>query len=102
MKKRYLVTLTAQEREDLQYRIRSGKAPAQQLTHARILLKADQAEGGPLGPMPASPKRSRSVFLPLSGSASASSKKASRLPCVARSSHAHLGSANWMVGVKPI
>jgi transposase len=45
--KKYLVTLTADEREQLTRLLASGKAAAQKLTHARILLKADQADGGP-------------------------------------------------------
>lgn len=45
--KKYLVTLTAEERRSLQAMTAAGKASAQKLAHARILLKADQAEGGP-------------------------------------------------------
>jgi transposase len=45
--KKYRVTLTADERENLTILIATGKAAAKKLTHARILLKADQAEGGP-------------------------------------------------------
>lgn len=45
--KKYRVTLTAEEREQLAGLIAAGKAAARKLTHARILLKADQAEGGP-------------------------------------------------------
>ena len=45
--KKYRVTLTSDEREQLTGLIAAGKAAAQKLTHARILLKADQAEGGP-------------------------------------------------------
>ena len=45
--KKYRVTLTAEEREALTRLIAAGKAAAQKLTHARILLKADQADGGP-------------------------------------------------------
>ena len=44
--KKYRVTLTAEERESLAGLITTGKAAANKLTHARILLKADQAEGG--------------------------------------------------------
>ena len=49
-KKKYLVTLTAEERQQLQDLIAAGKAAARKLAHARILLKADQAEGGPAWP----------------------------------------------------
>lgn len=48
--KRYKVTLDAQERQDLHDLIAAGQAAARQLTHARILLKADAAEGGPAWP----------------------------------------------------
>jgi len=45
--KKYCVTLTSEEREMLTDLIRAGKASALTQAHARILLKADQAEGGP-------------------------------------------------------
>jgi len=45
--KKYLVTLTAEERQALGALISAGKASALKLAHARILLKADQAAGGP-------------------------------------------------------
>jgi transposase len=48
--KKYLVTLTAEERQSLQQLTAVGKASARKLAHARILLKADQAEGGPAWP----------------------------------------------------
>src|SRR5436305_6337290 len=44
--KKYKVTLTAEERKSLQELI-TGKAAAKKLIHARILLKADAAPGGP-------------------------------------------------------
>jgi hypothetical protein len=47
---KYRVTLTADERQQLQDPIASGKAAAKKLAHARILLKADVAEGGPAWP----------------------------------------------------
>lgn len=47
MAKKYWVTLTEDERTMLTTMLTSGSAPARTLTHARILLKADQAEGGP-------------------------------------------------------
>ena len=47
MKKRYQVTLTLEEREDLQSMVSSGTAAARKLMRSRILLLADQAEGGP-------------------------------------------------------
>jgi transposase len=45
--KKYKVTLTSEERLQLHELIATGKAAAQKLTHARILLKADAAPGGP-------------------------------------------------------
>ena len=45
--KKYKVTLTTEERKHLRELIAAGKAAAQKLTHARILLKADAADGGP-------------------------------------------------------
>ena len=47
MKKKYLVTLTADEREQLNVMITAGTASAKKLAHARVLLKADQGENGP-------------------------------------------------------
>jgi len=44
--KKYVVRLSAEERERLQDLIRSGKRSAQLLTKARILLKADVSEAG--------------------------------------------------------
>ena len=48
--KKYRVTLTAEERQQLSDLIAAGKAAAQKLAHARILLKADAAPGGPAWP----------------------------------------------------
>jgi len=45
--KKYLVTLTPDEREQLTALIAAGKAAAKKLAHARVLLKADSADGGP-------------------------------------------------------
>jgi FixJ family two-component response regulator len=45
--KKYLVILTAEERQQLRDLIAVGKASAKKLTHARILLKADVNAGGP-------------------------------------------------------
>ena len=47
MHKRYPVLLTEAEREQVTRLLGAGTAPARQLTHARILLKADQGPGGP-------------------------------------------------------
>ena len=45
--KKFIVELDAAERERLHSLISKGKAPAKTILKARILLKADQAEGGP-------------------------------------------------------
>ena len=45
--KKYLVTLTPEERDQLARLTSAGKGSALALTRARILLKADQADGGP-------------------------------------------------------
>ncbi len=47
MEKRYRVTLTADERQELRKLVSTGKAAARKLMRARVLLLADQAEGGP-------------------------------------------------------
>lgn len=47
MKKRYRVTLTDEERCDLQKLVSVGKAAANKLARARVFLLADQAEGRP-------------------------------------------------------
>lgn len=47
MKKKYIVTLTEEERQMLREMVSRGKAAARKLMHARILLKADAGEGSP-------------------------------------------------------
>jgi transposase len=47
MKKKYPVILSDTEREQLKNLIAAGTVPARKLTHARILLKADQGSEGP-------------------------------------------------------
>jgi hypothetical protein len=47
VRKRYIVVLSEQERARLHTMIGRGVAPASALTHARILLKANQGEAGP-------------------------------------------------------
>src|SRR5579863_2550096 len=44
--KKYVVRLSAEEREKLQAVVRKGKSPAKRLLKARILLKADVSEAG--------------------------------------------------------
>lgn len=45
--KRYVVTLTADERRQLEALTRAGKRSARTITRARVLLPADQGDGGP-------------------------------------------------------
>jgi transposase len=47
MHKKYPVFLSDAERVELQRLVAAGTAPARQLAHARILLKADQRPAGP-------------------------------------------------------
>ncbi len=47
MRKQHVVVLSEQERARLHALIGQGSAPARALTHARILLKANQSEAGP-------------------------------------------------------
>ena len=46
-KKKYSVILTETEREELHRLIAAGRGSALKLTHARVLLKADQGPQGP-------------------------------------------------------
>src|SRR5262245_32237245 len=50
MGKRYRVTLDVSEREELDGLLAKGKADVRRLKHAQLLLKADEAEGGPAWP----------------------------------------------------
>lgn len=45
--KRYVVRLERSERERLQRMVSVGKGAARKLTHARVLLQADQSTAGP-------------------------------------------------------
>jgi transposase len=47
MHKQYPVTLTTPERDQLKRMLAAGTESARKLTHARILLKADQGPDGP-------------------------------------------------------
>jgi len=47
MTKKYRVTLTADERDELERLLARGKADVRTIKHAQILLKADETEGGP-------------------------------------------------------
>ena len=46
MAKMYIVTLSKEERSQLQNMISTGKSAARKLSHARILLMADTTEAG--------------------------------------------------------
>ena len=50
MEVKYVVKLTASEYAQLHALLRTGTAAAATLAHARVLLKADQAAGGPAWP----------------------------------------------------
>ena len=45
MTKKYRVTLTAEEQQELQALIAKGKAHARKLAHARVLLQVDETAG---------------------------------------------------------
>ena len=47
MAKRYRVTLTQRERDDLEQMIRRGKSAATKLAHARVLLLSDESDEAP-------------------------------------------------------
>src|SRR5215213_1318570 len=50
MHKKYRVTLTLAEREELERLLARGKADVRKIKHAQILLRADETEGGPAWP----------------------------------------------------
>jgi hypothetical protein len=87
--KKYLVTLTPEERQQLSRLTSSGKAAALVLTRARILLKADQASGGPAWEDATS------------ASDSASSRTASTRRCSANSRTAPAGPASSTAAPRP-
>src|SRR5437763_15710178 len=45
--KKYQVKLSKDQRQHLEQEVKTGQGPARQLTHARILLKADEGEQRP-------------------------------------------------------
>lgn len=47
MKKKYIIRLSAQERQELTDLVRQGKVAAYRRTHAQILLLADESSHGP-------------------------------------------------------
>jgi len=83
--KKYLVTLTPEEREQLAGLLSAGKRSALTLARARILLKADQADGGPAWP----------------DERSASSSAAWRRPWAARSKTAPAANGSSTAGPRP-
>ncbi len=100
-KKKYHVTLTDEERTQLEQLLRGGKVAARKVTRARLLLKA--ADGWPDQRIAealssGSPKPSQSDVPRLSAPASASSRKASR-----RWMNAHVPATrrSWMRKPKP-
>src|SRR4051794_21574798 len=50
MHKKYRVTLTLAEREELERMLARGKADVRKIKHAQILLKADEADEAESGP----------------------------------------------------
>jgi hypothetical protein len=47
MSKTYAAKLTESQRTSLKQRVAVGNAPARELLHARVLLKADEGPNGP-------------------------------------------------------
>ena len=79
--KRYRVTLTTEERDELRRMISRGKADARKLAHARILLKADERGRPGAGGRCGSPRRWRSASAPSSGCGSGLSSRGWRPHC---------------------
>lgn len=50
MNQKYLINLTAEERQQLEQLLSAGDAPARTLKHAFVLLKSDSSEAGPNWP----------------------------------------------------
>jgi len=78
--KKYLVKLTLEQRTELFHMISTGKASARELTHARLLLKADQAPMDPAGVMRRSGSRWRSARQRSHACVNAVLKRESRRP----------------------
>src|SRR5208282_6064247 len=76
--KRYVVRLSAEERQQLEAMVRKGKSPAQRLLKARILLKSDVSEDGEVGTTAGSSRLWRPAFPWSIGCASNWWKKGSR------------------------
>jgi hypothetical protein len=87
MKKRYVVELTREEREDLFKLISRGSASARKLNRARILLKADvgeHSEGEALSDRDIAGTCSKRLRPPWGGCASGSSARGWTPPSNAR------------------
>ena len=68
--KKYGVTLSTEERQQLTALIQTGKRPARQVLKARILLKADASEAGEAWSDSQTPRHSIPASTPSRGSAS--------------------------------
>ena len=44
---KYIIELTSEERKELSELVSKGKAAARKITHARVLLQADESQSGP-------------------------------------------------------
>ena len=78
--KKYIVTLSDAEREQLTALIHKGKHPAQKLLKARILLKADASKVVKAGATAGLRRRCRPVSIRLPGRANGWSKRGWRRP----------------------
>src|SRR5512132_2571184 len=99
--KRYNVTLEAEERQHLHDLIAAGQAAARKLANARILLKADAANGGPPGRTGKLPTPWRSAPTLSSGSVSDSSNWVSMPPWIASNGSDRPGRSSSTVGPRP-
>ena len=95
--KKYRVTLTAEGRQDLLALIAAGKAAAQKLAHARILLKADAADGGPAWP---DHRIAEAVEVSVATVERVRQRFVERRPWSARRRPAPAGSGPWMDGLR--
>ncbi len=75
MTKKYRVTLTPAEREELERLLARGRADVRKIKHAQILLTADVADGRPAWSDERMPKPLRPGPRPRSASASALSRR---------------------------
>ena len=77
----YRVLLSDDDRAVLYRLVSAGTAPARQITHARILLKADEGPDGPAWKDAAIADAWRSIVPPSRGYGGGSSKKGATRPC---------------------